>query len=127
MTMHSGNMNTFNAKRAPMMQAVRQLEAAKEILRSDRREDFITVLNFLDPQEATDFALCIYKCRRHGLTQQEERFWLIAKARVAVRGDRAKMYTQTITGNLIAEFFGGKSVSSGNNGSKSKSTADTVE
>jgi len=107
--MHSGNTD-FNAKRMPLVQAVQQMDATKELLRSSKNADFITVLNFLDPQEATDFAKCIFKCQRHGLRNLEEYFWYIAKARVAVKGRRSEMYAQTLARLLVPEFFGGNKV-----------------
>jgi hypothetical protein len=114
MVMHSGNTD-FNAKRMPLVQAVQQMDATKELIRSSKTDDFITVLNFLDQQEATDFAQCLYKCRKYGLKNLEERFWFIAKARVAVKGRRSEMYAQTLARLLVPEFFGGNKVNNGNN------------
>lgn len=116
MVMHSGKTE-FNPTRSPMLQAVQQLDATKELIRSSKEADFITLLDFMDPGEATDFAACIYKCRKHNLPLQEQRFWLIAKARVAVKGQRADKYSMTLARLIVPEAYGGHSASgNGHNG-----------
>lgn len=93
----------------PILGDATMFPLAKELIKSDRKaEDFITLLNFMDPKEATDFAYCLHKCQIHKLDKQADLFWTIAKARVAIKENRAKMFSQTIIGVAVPEFFGGK-------------------
>lgn len=108
MTMHSGRVSDIDPRRTPLLQDVLNEGSVEKLIRSDELEDFVTVLSFLDPREATDFARCVFKCRRHKLIEQERRFWLIAKARCAVKGRRAELYAQTLAKVFVAEYFGGK-------------------
>jgi hypothetical protein len=99
------------------------MESIKELIRADRRKDFITLLNFFDTQETISFCKSIYKCVKHNLVQREDYVWSLAMSRVAIKGHRAKMFSQTAAGLLVPEFYGG----SNNNGSgsrKAKSNAD---
>lgn len=81
---------------------------AIELLKSKEQSDFATVLNFMDRQDATDFALSLSKCKRHKLKIGEGLIWLVAKSRCAEHGDRAKMFSQTLMGVAVPEFYGGK-------------------
>ncbi len=119
MTMPSGK---FNANRAPLVNAVQHMESIKELIRADRRKDFITLLNFFDTKETISFCKSIYKCVKHNLSQREDYVWSLAMSRVAIKGNRAKMYSQTAAGLLVPEFYGGSSNGSGNR--KAKSTTD---
>jgi hypothetical protein len=120
MVMPSGR---FNANRAPLVNAVQHMESIKELIRAERRKDYITLLNFFDTKETISFCKSIYKCVKHNLVQREDYVWSLAMSRVAIKGDRAKMFSQTVAGLLVPEFYGGNSVS-GNGNRKAKSTAD---
>ena len=116
MSMHSTNMQAFDPKRAALLSDVMSQDSVKELLHSDELDDFVTVLNLLNPKQALAFADCIFKCRRHGLKEREKRYWLKAKALCAVGGRRAELYAQTLAKVFVAEYFGGKS--HGSNGNK---------
>ena len=105
MTMHSGKVD---ARHTPMLTAIPQSDIIQQLLHTDDVTKYITAMNFRDDQQAFDFAECIYKCRRHHLIQEEERYWLKGLALCAIKGDRARMVSQTIMGVAVPEFYSEK-------------------
>lgn len=127
MTMASGKMDNFNPTRSPLVQSVKHMEAIKELIRADRRADFITMLNFMDRETSISFCQALYKACKHNLRSIEDYIWNLGLSMVAIKGDRAKMYSQTAAGLLVPEFYGGKGGVSGNNGGKKPGQQNTNE
>lgn len=99
-------------KRIPYLEDRRRAQILTQLFKPEEKvEDFTALLTFKDDKEATAFGNCIFKCRRHKLLHQENRFWLIALARCGVKGERAKMISQTAMGVAVPEFYGGAGVS----------------
>jgi hypothetical protein len=119
MTMHSGRTD-FNPTRSPMVQAVQHLESIKELIRADRRDDFITMMNFMDREISISFCQALYKAIKHNLEEREDYIWNLGLSMVAIKGNRAQMFAQTAAGLLVPEFFGGKQVN-GSSGKKPNS------
>jgi len=117
MTMHSGKTD-FNPTRSPLVQNVKHMEAIKELIRSDRRADFITMLNFSSREKGVAFCQCLDKCLEDGLTDDLDYVWNLGMSMVADKGHRAMMYSQTVAGLLVPQFYGGKEVN-GSSGKKS--------
>lgn len=70
-----------------------------------KKDEYIKLMYFMNPREATAFAKCIAKCRRYNLPRLERKFMLIAEARCAVRGFVAKLAVQSDAKLLVADFF----------------------
>jgi hypothetical protein len=98
---------------SPMFQAVQRLESIKELIRSDRREDFITMLNFPSREIGIAFCQCLDKCIVYGLNDELGYIWNLGMSMVAEKGHRAMMFSQTVANLLVPEFYGGKNVESG--------------
>jgi hypothetical protein len=96
----------------PMMQAVQKLDAIKELIRSDKRDDFITMLNFPSREIGIAFCQCLDKCLVYGLTDELDYIWHLGMSMVADKGHRAMMFSQTVANLLVPEFYGGKDVQS---------------
>ena len=122
MVMHSGKTD-FNPTRSPLVQAVKHMEAVKELIRTDKRNDFITMLNFMDRKLSIAFCQALYKAIKHHLDARADYIWNLGLAMVAVKGHRAMMFSQTVAGLLVPDFYGGKTV----NGSSGKKPAQPNE
>ena len=124
MVMHSGRTDSnFNSTRSPLVQSVKHLETTKELIRTDKRPDFITMLDFPDDETRIAFCQCVDKCVAYGLREELDYIWNLGLSLVANRGQRAKMFSQTVAGLLVPEFYGGKGdVRGSNNGKKPNST-----
>jgi hypothetical protein len=112
MVMHSGRTD-FNPTRSPLVQNVKHMEAIKELIRADRRSDFITMLNFMDREISICFCQSLYKAIKHKLKEREDYIWNLGLSMVAVKGHRAMMFSQTVAGLLVPQFYGGKDVNGG--------------
>jgi len=106
-------MRNSDSGRAPMFQAVQRLESIKELIRSDRRNDFITMMNFMDRDISISFCQALYKALKHKLKAREDYIWNLGLSMVAIKGHRAMMFSQTVANLLVPEFYGGKDVQSG--------------
>ena len=115
MTMHSGR-GDFNPKNSTLLSDVMNTEVIERLIHSDSVEEMVTVLQFIDPQQALDWAECIHKCRRHNLVEKERKYWLKALALCAVEGRRASMISQTLMRVAVPEFYGGKGDGSNKSG-----------
>lgn len=110
-------MTMQSAGHPPLVQAVKHMEAIKELIRSDRRADFITMLNFPSREKGVAFCQCLDKCLEDGLTDDLDYVWNLGMSMVAEKGHRAMMFSQTVAGLLVPQFYGGKDVS-GSSGKK---------
>jgi len=109
MTMHSGKTD-FNPTRSPLVQSVKHMDSIKELIRAEKREDFITMLNFPTRDQAIAFCQCLDKCITYNLIDELNYIWNLGLSMVANDGNRAKMFSQTVAGLLVPEFYGGKQV-----------------
>ena len=112
MVMHSGKTD-FNPTRSPLVQNVKHMEAIKELIRSDKRADFITMLSFPSREIGIAFCQCLDKCITYGLKDELDYIWNLGMSMVADKGHRAMMFSQTVAGLLVPQFYGGKDVNGG--------------
>ena len=117
MVMHSGKTD-FNPTRSPLVQSVKHLETIKELIRTDKRPDFITMLDFPSDEIRIAFCQCVDKCIAYGLSEELDYIWNLGLSLVSNKGQRAKMFSQTAAGLLVPEFYGGKGDVRGSNGGK---------
>lgn len=88
----------FKPFQTPFLTDVSTPQAVTELIRSEKIDDFLTLTNFPDVNEATAFAVCLHKCDRYHLDVHKKLFWYAARAKVSVNEMRAKMYLQAVTG-----------------------------
>lgn len=98
----------FNAFNNPFVQPVANPADIDKFLNADKNEEFVALLYFSTVEEATDWGKTYSKCLEHGLKEKAQLFFLIAKARCAVKGDRAKLAAQVAIRVAIPEFFDGR-------------------
>lgn len=97
----------------PLLQAINPEKEAIKLVQSDKLDEFVTMLNFLDSEMAIAFAKCVHKCRQYGLKKREEFYFLVARSMVSIRtkgkggGNRADLFAQVLMGVAVPEFFGG--------------------
>jgi Na+-translocating ferredoxin:NAD+ oxidoreductase RNF subunit RnfB len=108
----------------PLEEAINMDQEAAKLVKSDKLDDFVTMLNFIDEKKAIAFAQCVHKCRKSALKKREEFFFLIARSMVSVKtggktgGNRAQLFAQTLMGVAVPEFFGGGSDARSRRGNK---------
>ncbi len=81
------------------LDAVRQPNIASELIGQDDsiRKLFLTLSQFMDINEANDFAMCIHKCEKHKLETKKRLFLYMINARVSVKGNRAAQIVDVLT------------------------------
>ncbi len=100
---------------APLVESMGLDQEASKLVQSSKLDQFVTMLNFIDEKKAIAFAQCVHKCRKYGLKKREEFFFLVARSMVSVQtgakngGNRAQLFSQTLMGVAVPEFFGGGS------------------
>lgn len=108
------------AERRPLLEIIPDGHAAKDLLHTDRFDDFITALRFANQKQALAFAKCIFKCRKHHMVDREKQFKLSALALCAENGQRAAMYGYTLAGVFPEAFGTSKKVEKSGKGIKKK-------
>lgn len=91
--------NGFNAFENSLVFGTQPPNIASELIGQDEdiRKLFLSLSFFMDVNEATDFAWCIHKCRKHHLKQQEQLFLYMINARVSVKGYRSAQIVDVLT------------------------------
>lgn len=93
----------------PGFQFTNPEDAATKLVQADKPEDFITMLDFQDAEMASLWNDCVDKCLKYGLKRRLAYYYRFAQAQVARQSLRAKLFSQTVVGVPVPEFFGGHS------------------
>lgn len=115
-----GGRPGFNARNTPIVQGITDSGDATELIRPGGDTDYFTaLLSFDKPKRARAFANLRAKYRRYHMDDEEFHLVQAALAYCAVKGDRARLLTQTLTGVLIERHISGKD-------NKGRDTAETT-
>lgn len=99
----------IDPRHTPVVQGITDSGDATELIRPGGDTDYFTALLYFDkPKRARAFANLRAKYRRYGMEFEEFHITQKALADCAVRGDRARLLTQTLTGVLIERHISGK-------------------
>lgn len=107
-----------NPRPSPLVQSVKQLDNPKELIRTDKRNDYITVMDFPNDSLRIAFCQCVDKCNSNDLREELDYIWNLGLSIVSMHGSRAKLFSQTVMGLAVPEFFGGKGAKVTNSNSK---------
>lgn len=82
-----------------LVSGLSQPNIASELIGQDDdiRKLFLTLSHFMDTNEANDFAICLHKCDKHGLTKKKQLFLYMINARVGVKGYRSAQIVDVLT------------------------------
>ena len=89
----------FDPMNAPLVTQFGQTNIAGEMIGQDDKikQLFLTLTYFTSMQEAMDYSDILYKCKKHKMWSQMERWLLRIHAKVAVKGFRAGQIVDILT------------------------------
>lgn len=92
---NNGNKDGFGRR---VLSPVGMHNSADKLIVTKEVDDFLTLCRLEDNQEAIDLGILISKCLAHGMVEQAKKYWRILQLKVSIKGARASLYQQALTG-----------------------------